>query len=184
MKRTYIFIVADGVTEQDLYRLAVVLRNRSTMSYKISHINNRYDRVQVFTVPSEMHQIAHAAGFSGAIARVIIATARRRGDAAVGLASKRLDNLRRRPLVPSAVRKEDKSEDTILLDWLEKNQALINVPNTTAEWPMAHVSCRTPNGGTIHHYDTSYRSVIRRAMRHYSTPMQMPGGTKRSKRSA
>lgn len=97
MKHTYIFEVADGVTEGDLYRLAVALKC-CTVSYKTSHSHCRYDRVQVFTDPGDMHHLAHRAGFSDEQLRVALPAARRRGDTAVKQASKRLAALRKRAL--------------------------------------------------------------------------------------
>lgn len=204
MKYTYIFTVANGLTEDDLCRLAQSVRMR-TISYRLSHSHHLYDSVQVFTVPGEMHRIAHAAGFSGEQLRVALPAAQRRGDMAVKQAYG-LQQGDTGQLLENRVNEcEDKActiesaavtqtEDTVMLDWLQENQALVNMPNLTPG--LAHVAYLNEKGGREHVYGENYRDVIRRAMAtkthnrkatrcfRYRTPMQMPGGTKRSKRSA
>lgn len=101
-KHTYIFLSdQDGITEDELYRLAFVAE-RHPVSWKGEMSDRHYTRVQVFTLPGEMHRLAHAAGFSGEQLRKAIPAARQRGDKAISEASQRLDDLRRKASIKEA----------------------------------------------------------------------------------
>lgn len=189
-KHTFIFKLGDpGVTEDILYRLIVVVRDGPLpLSYKASYTNHRPDSVQLFTYTSLCLDLLGRAGWSKPCTKMLTA-ARRNGDLAVGKASKRLDDLRRAANVRAVdslrpVKLTYDRDDTARLNWLEAHEALLNYPNTGSG---PHVAL----GLMEHYYGSTYRDAIDRAMAGHAEIMnrceiiaEMPGGTKRSKRSA
>lgn len=190
-KFTFIFRRGEELLGQDdLIQLVDVIRHGPIpVSYKAAHSNNRYDSVQIFTTTEICHQLVHTATKAvWASVRRAVKAARRNGDTAVSEAQERF-GIRRKFLTPAqrevlgkrvhdcAVKLPD---DTARLNWMEARGAGLNLPNTSSG--LAHIWV-SEGGRVVHHYGETYREVIDRAMGYESKP-QMPGGTKRSKRSA
>lgn len=160
MKQTFIFEHDDHITEDDLYRLARVA-DRSSVSWKGQMTDRYYDRVQVFTTPQRMHDIAHMAGFSGEQLRHAIPAARQRGDKVVQKASDRLIALRKKvsnkTLEEARVYWQSRVEDA-RKELQEAEETLLKSFRERLEFVEGRLE--------------------------YIHRQQFPGGTKRSKRSA
>lgn len=164
MKQTFIFEPDEHITGDDLYCL-VRVADRSHVSWRGEMTGRNYTRVQVFATPQHMHDIAIMAGFSGEQLRHAIPAARQRGDKAVQKASDRLSALREKA--------SSKTLEEARVYWQSR------VEDARKELHEAEETLLKPFRERLEFVEGRLEYIHRQI-----TPVSMPGGTKRSKRSA